>query len=56
MGIIFGEWVVVELFLEVNKVNIEDYVIENDCCNLVIFLLDMKNINVCIELGVVICD
>ncbi|HBJ8592246.1 TPA: 2,3,4,5-tetrahydropyridine-2,6-dicarboxylate N-acetyltransferase [Listeria monocytogenes] len=55
-GTIFGEWAVVEPFLEANKANIEDYVIENDRCNSAIPLLDMKNINARIEPGAVIRD
>lgn len=56
IGVVFGEWKEIKVVIEVNEGKIEDYVIENDCCNFVIFLLDMKGIKVCIELGVIICD
>lgn len=56
IGILFGDWVDVKFFLEVNKEKIEDYVVENDVCNLVIFFFDLKDINVWIELGVLICE
>ena len=42
--------------LEKNADSIEDYVIENDCRNSAIPLLDMKNIKARIEPGAVIRD
>jgi 2,3,4,5-tetrahydropyridine-2,6-dicarboxylate N-acetyltransferase len=55
-GVVFGEWLEIKRILEENKVQIEDYVIENDRRNSAIPLLDMKNINARIEPGVIIRD
>jgi tetrahydrodipicolinate N-acetyltransferase len=55
-GVVFGEWSEIKQILEENKVQIEDYVIENDRRNSAIPLLDMKNINARIEPGVIIRD
>lgn len=54
--IVFGDWKELQPFLEENKDNIEDYVIENDCRNSAIPMLDMKNINARIEPGAIIRD
>ena len=43
--IIFGEWSQIEPVLEKNKEQIIDIVIENDCRNSAIPMLDLKNIN-----------
>ncbi len=55
-GVLFGEWEEVSAFLETHKENIEDYVVENDCRNSAIPLLDMKNIKARIEPGAIIRD
>lgn len=54
--IIFGDWKDLSPVLEANKDNIEDLVIENDCRNSAIPLLDMKGINARIEPGAIIRD
>lgn len=55
-GVIFGEWSDIQPTLEENKAKIEDYVIENDCRNSAIPLLDLKGINARIEPGAIIRD
>ena len=52
--IVFGDWKELGPILEANKDNIEDIVIENDCRNSAIPMLDKKNINARIEPGAVI--
>ena len=52
--IVFGDWRDVKPALEANADAIADVVIENDCRNSAIPLLDMKNINARIEPGAVI--
>lgn len=52
--IIFGEWTEIKEILEKNKDDIEDLVIENDCRNSAIPLLDLKEINARIEPGAII--
>lgn len=52
--IIFGDWEDVGPILASNKNNIIDMVIENDCRNAAIPLLDTKNINARIEPGAII--
>ena len=54
--IVFGDWSRISGILEKNADSIEDYVIENDCRNSAIPLLDMKNIKARIEPGAVIRD
>ncbi|AEB29322.1 tetrahydrodipicolinate N-acetyltransferase [Carnobacterium sp. 17-4] len=56
VGTIFGEWSVVEPFLEANKEWIEDQVIENDRRNSAIPLVDLKKIKARIEPGAFIRD
>lgn len=51
---VFGDWSVIKPILENNKDNIEDYVVENDCRNSAIPLIDMKDINARIEPGAII--
>ncbi len=52
--VVFGDWSDIEPVLEANKDNIIDVVIENDCRNSAIPLLDMKNIKARIEPGAMI--
>ena len=52
--IVFGDWKELGSILELNKDRIEDIVIENDCRNSAIPMLDKKNINARIEPGAVI--
>jgi len=54
--IIFGDWEEIEPVLEKNCDRIDELVIENDCRNSAIALLDKKNINARIEPGAVIRD
>ena len=54
--VVFGNWNVIKPQLEQNADKIFDYVIENDCRNSAIPLLDMKNINARIEPGAIIRD
>ena len=56
VGTIFGEWSVVEPFLEANKEWIEDQVIENDRRNSAIPLVDLKKFKARIEPGAFIRD
>lgn len=56
VGTIFGEWNVIEPFLEENKEWIEDKVIENDRRNSAIPLVDMKKFKARIEPGAFIRD
>ncbi|MGX7243446.1 2,3,4,5-tetrahydropyridine-2,6-dicarboxylate N-acetyltransferase [Enterococcus quebecensis] len=55
-GTLFGEWKVIKAFLEENKENIIDYVVENDARNSAIPMLDIKEINARIEPGAIIRD
>ncbi|WP_249869928.1 2,3,4,5-tetrahydropyridine-2,6-dicarboxylate N-acetyltransferase [Oceanobacillus saliphilus] len=55
-GVLFGEWNVIEAFIEANKDAITDYVIENDRRNSAIPMLDLKGINARIEPGAIIRD
>ena len=55
-SIIFGDWKDISPVLEANAEKIEDLVIENDCRNSAIPLLDKKNINARIEPGAIIRD
>ncbi len=52
--IVFGDWRNIAPILEANASKIKDIVIENDCRNSAIPLLDLKNINARIEPGAVI--
>lgn len=54
--VVFGDWNVIKPQLEQNADKIFDYVVENDCRNSAIPLLDMKNINARIEPGAIIRD
>ena len=54
--ILFGDWNDIAPLLENNREKIEDYVIENDCRNSAIPMLDKKNINARIEPGAIIRD
>ncbi|MBQ8506986.1 MAG: 2,3,4,5-tetrahydropyridine-2,6-dicarboxylate N-acetyltransferase [Clostridia bacterium] len=55
-SIIFGDWKDISPVLEEHAADIEELVIENDCRNSAIPLLDKKNINARIEPGAVIRD
>lgn len=52
--IVFGDWKYLKPILEANRENIEDIVIENDCRNSAIPLLDMKDVPARIEPGAII--
>lgn len=52
--IVFGEWSLLSPILEANKDKIVDMVVENDCRNSAIPLLDKKNIQARIEPGAII--
>ena len=54
--IIFGDWKNISPVLEARAADIEEIVIENDCRNSAIPLLDKKNINARIEPGAIIRD
>lgn len=54
--IVFGDWKKLGPVIEANRDKIADMVIENDCRNSAIPLLDIKNINARIEPGAVIRD
>jgi len=56
VSIIFGDWKDIAPVLEKHAADIEDLVIENDCRNSAIPLLDKKNINARIEPGAIIRD
>lgn len=53
-AVIFGEWEDIAPVLEASKNTIEDHVVENDCRNSAIPMLDLKNINARIEPGAII--
>ncbi len=55
-GVLFGEWEAIEKFLEENKANISDYVLECDRRNSAIPLFDKKYANARIEPGAIIRD
>lgn len=55
-GTLFGEWADIKEFLEANKEQIVDYVIETDARNSAIPMLDIKEINARIEPGAIIRD
>ncbi len=52
--IVFGDWKDIEGILEAHRDDIEEIVIENDCRNSAIPLLDKKGINARIEPGAII--
>jgi len=52
--IVFGDWKYIGPVLSGNKEKIKDYVVENDCRNSAIPLLDLKGINARIEPGAMI--
>ena len=52
--IVFGAWKELGPIIDINRDRIEDIVIENDCRNSAIPMLDKKNINARIEPGAVI--
>ena len=52
--VVFGDWKELGPILEANKDRIEDIVIENDCRNSAIPMLDRKSINARIEPGAII--
>lgn len=54
--VIFGDWKIIEPILKENAESIEDMVVENDCRNSAVPLLDKKYINARIEPGAVIRD
>ena len=54
--IVFGDWKDIEPVLKANQDKIQDIVIENDCRNSAVPLLDKKPINARIEPGAVIRD
>ena len=54
--IVFGDWADVQPVLEARKSDITDYVVENDCRNSAIPMLDLKGINARIEPGAIIRD
>lgn len=53
-GTLFGDWNEIKVILEENKEKIEDYVVENDCRNSAVPLLDLKGIEARIEPGALI--
>ena len=54
--VVFGDWKELGPILDANKEKIDQLVVENDCRNSAIPLLDKKNINARIEPGAVIRD
>ena len=54
--IVFGDWNDIQPVLEANKDKIEDIVVENDCRNSAIPLMDIKNVKARIEPGAIIRD
>ena len=54
--IVFGDWTLVKDILEKHADKIDDYVVENDCRNSAIPLLDMKDVKARIEQGAFIRD
>ncbi|GGL45128.1 2,3,4,5-tetrahydropyridine-2,6-dicarboxylate N-acetyltransferase [Sporolactobacillus putidus] len=53
-GTIFGDWKVIQPILAANKNQIDDVVVENDCRNSAVPLLDLKGIEARIEPGALI--
>jgi tetrahydrodipicolinate N-acetyltransferase len=56
VGVVFGDWKVLQPILEANRDKIEDYVVESDRRNSAIPLLDTKDIQARIEPGAIIRD
>ena len=54
--IVFGDWADIKKVLDENAGHIEDFVVENDCRNSAIPLLDLKDIKARIESGAIIRD
>lgn len=54
--VVFGDWKELQPILSANASKIEDMVVENDCRNSAVPLLDLKNINARIEPGAIIRD
>jgi 2,3,4,5-tetrahydropyridine-2-carboxylate N-succinyltransferase/tetrahydrodipicolinate N-acetyltransferase len=54
--VVFADWKELAPILEANADNIEDIVVENDCRNSAVPLLDKKNVNARIEPGAIIRD
>ena len=54
--VVFGDWKDIEPVLKENQDNFLDVIIENDCRNSAVPLLDMKNIRARIEPGAIIRD
>ena len=54
--VVFGDWEKIQPVLEANQASIEALVVENDCRNSAIPLLDLKGINARIEPGAIIRD
>ena len=52
--IVFGDWKELGPIIDINRDRIEDIIIENDCRNSAIPMLDKKNINARIEPGAII--
>ena len=55
-SIVFGDWNVISPVLTAHAEDIEELVVENDCRNSAIPLLDKKNVNARIEPGAIIRD
>ena len=55
-SIVFGDWSAISPILTAHAEDIEELVVENDCRNSAIPLLDKKNINARIEPGAIIRD
>lgn len=53
-GTLFGDWADIQSVLKENGEKIEDYVVENDCRNSAVQLLDLKGIEARIEPGALI--
>ena len=54
--VVFGDWKELRPILEANAGKIADYVVENDCRNSAVPLLDLKGVNARIEPGAIIRD
>ena len=54
--VVFGDWKELAPILEANRENIADLVIENDCRNSAIPLLDLKGLTARVEPGAIIRD
>lgn len=56
VSVVFGDWKDIQPALDAGKALIEDIVVENDCRNSAIPMLDRKNVNARIEPGAIIRD